>query len=199
MNKINYIVKSACAAFLILFTTAQCTPKQGETTPAVPAASENTTTGLPIAYINIDSLLVNYNYAKDLNEALLRKQENSRVSINQKGKALEREVADFQNKIKNNAFLSEQRAQQEANRLQKQEADLQELSQRMSNELMMEQQKMNAQLNDSIHKFLKEYNAVKKYEFIFSNTMGDNILIANPKYDITNEVLSELNKRYQAK
>ena len=160
MNKINY-VKSACAAFLILFATAQCTPKQGETATVAPATSENTLSTLPIAYINIDSLLVNYNYAKDLNEALLRKQENSRVSINQKGKALEREVADFQNKIKNNAFLSEQRAQQEANRLQKQEAELQELSQRMSNELMMEQQKMNAQLNDSIHKFLKEYNAVK--------------------------------------
>lgn len=198
MNKINY-VKSACAAFLILCATTQCTPKQGETVAATPVASENGTSDLRIAYINIDSLLVNYNYAKDLNEALLRKQENSRVSINQKGKALEREVADFQNKIKNNAFLSEQRAQQEANRLQKQEADLQELSQRMSNELMIEQQKMNAQLNDSIHKFLQEYNAVKKYEFIFSNTMGDNILIANPKYDITNEVLNELNKRYQAK
>ncbi|MGL4292599.1 MAG: OmpH family outer membrane protein [Bacteroidales bacterium] len=199
MNKTYYAIKSACAAFLILFTTAQCTPKQGEVATVAPAGTENTSINLPIAYINIDSLLVNYNYAKDLNEALLRKQENSRVSINQKGKALEREVADFQNKIKNNAFLSEQRAQQEAGRLQKQEAELQELSQRMSNELMMEQQKMNAQLNDSIHKFLKEFNAVKQYEMIFSNTMGDNILIANPKYDITNEVLIELNKRYQAK
>lgn len=198
MNKINY-VKSACAAFLILCATTQCTPKQGETAAAAPVATETATTGLRIAYINVDSLLVNYNYAKDMNEALLRKQENSRLKINEKGKALEREVADFQNKIKNNAFLSEQRAQQEANRLQKQEAELQELSQRMTNELMIEQQQMNAQLNDSIHKFLKEYNAEKQYEFIFSNTMGDNILIANPKYDITNEVLTELNKRYQPK
>ena len=134
-----------------------------------------------------------------MNEAVLRKQENARVSITEKGKALEREVADFQRKLQSNAFLSEQRAQQEAQRLQKQEAELNELNNRLTNELMMEQQKMNSQLNDSIHEFLKEYNAQKKYEFIFSNTMGDNILIANPKYDITQEVLELLNKRYQPK
>lgn len=199
MNKNNYFVKSAIAAFLLLAITTNCTEKKGEQTTIPVAAAENTTDRLPVAYINIDSLLVNYNYAKDLNEALLRKQENSRASINQRGSSLQREVADFQNKVKNNAFLTEQRAQQEANRLQKQEADLNEYSQRLNNELMIEQQKMNAQLNDTIHKFLKEYNAKKKYEIIFSNTMGDNILIADPKYDITNEVLEELNKRYQPK
>ncbi len=193
MEKMNSIAKCACAA-LVAFTAIQCTPKQAEEPVATTTPLE---IQLPIAYINVDSLLVNYNYAKDLNEALLRKQENSRVSINQKGKSLEREVTDFQNKIKNNAFLTEARAQQEANRLQKQELELQELSQRLNNELMIEQQKMNEQLNDSIQSFLVEYNATKKYEMIFSNTMGDNILIAQPKYDITNEVLEALNKRYQ--
>ena len=191
----NSIVKCACAAF-VAFTAIQCTPKQADQ-PVATTTATSVEMKLPIAYINVDSLLLNYNYAKDLNEALLRKQENSRVSINQKGKALEREVADFQNKIKNNAFLTEARAQQEATRLQKQEAELQELSQRLNNELMIEQQKMNVQLNDSIQSFLVEYNATKKYEMIFSNTMGDNILIAQPKYDITNEVLEALNKRYQ--
>ncbi|MEG1616361.1 MAG: OmpH family outer membrane protein [Bacteroidales bacterium] len=199
MNKINYVVKSALAASLVILATAQCTPEKTASTNTTTSSSEVSLAQLPLAYINIDSLLTNYNYAKDLNEALLRKQENSRASINEKGKALERDVADFQRKVQSNAFLSEQRAQQEAQRLQKQEADLNEMSNRLSNELMLEQQKMNAQLNDSIHNFLKEYNKTKKYEFIFSNTMGDNILIANPKYDITQEVLEMLNQRYQQK
>ncbi len=195
MFKMNHIAKGAFALAVIALS-AQCTPKKTEESiPAVELTPAEVT--LPVAFVNVDSLLLNYNYAKDLNEALLRKQENSRVSINQKGKALEREVTDFQKKLQNNAFLTEQRAQQEATRLQKQEADLNELSQRLNNELMIEQQKMNTQLNDSIQNFLKIYNAEKKYEFIFSNTMGDNILIAQPKYDITNEVVEELNKRYQ--
>lgn len=199
MNKFNYVVKSAIAASCVLFATTQCTPDKSATSAPQGTASEFTAAQLPLAYINIDSLLSNYNYAKDLNEALLRKQENARVSINEKETALRRDVNDFQRKVQSNAFLSEQRAQQEAQRLQKQESELQELSNRLTNELMIEQQKMNAQLNDSIHSFLKEYNKTKKYEFIFSNTMGDNILIANPKYDITQEVLDMLNKRYQPK
>ncbi|MDO5570608.1 MAG: OmpH family outer membrane protein [Bacteroidales bacterium] len=199
MNKINYVVKSAVATSLILLAATQCTPKTGESTSAPATATEVSSATLPIAYINIDSLLVNYNYAKDLNEALLRKQENSRATLTEKGRALEKEVAEFQRKVQTNAFISEKRAQEEANRLQKQQNELEELSQRLNNEIMIEQQKMNSQLNDTIHNFLKEFNAQKKYEFIFSNTMGDNILIAQPKYDITTEVLDLLNKRYQVK
>ena len=197
MNRINYM-KSACAAFVIMFATASCTPKQGDAAASAPAATE-AAAGLRLAYVNVDSLLINYNYAKDLNEQLLRKQESKTANINAKGKALEREVADFQNKVKNNAFLSEQRAQQEYQRLQKAEADLNQLQQEAANELMREQQEMNAQLTETIEAFLKEYNADKKYDFIFSNVGHDNILIANPQFDITNEVLGELNARYQPK
>ncbi len=55
---------------------------------------------------------------------------------------------------------------------------------------------MNARLGDSIRNFLKEYNEVKKFEMIFSNTMYDNILLDFPRYDITGEVLTQLNQRY---
>ena len=140
--KINHIVKTTVAASFVLFLTTQCTPDKGTSNVNPSVNSEASATDLAIAYINIDSLLTNYNYAKDLNEALLRKQENARVSITEKGKALEREVADFQRKLQSNAFLSEQRAQQEAQRLQKQEAELNELNNRLTNELMMEQQKI---------------------------------------------------------
>ena len=84
-------------------------------------------------------------------------------------------------------------------RIQQIEQNLNELSNRLNNELMVEQQKMNALLNYSVTNYLNEFNAVKNYDIIFSNTMGDNILIAKPEYDITTEVLIQLNKRYQPK
>lgn len=199
MKRINNVVKGAFAASMVLLATAQCTPDKGAQSVTQAVASETLSGDLNIAYINVDSLLISYNYAKDLNEALMRKQENSRMSINEKGKTLEREVADFQRKIQSNAFLSEQRAQQEAQRLQRLENELNELSGRLQNELMVEQERMSKLLHDSIHLFLKEYNDTKNYEMIFSNTNGDNILIANPKYDITPQVLEQLNKRYSPK
>ena len=53
-------------------------------------------------------------------------------------------------------------------------------------------------MRDSIQAFLKTYNKGKKYDYILSRS-GDNILLANPKYDITKEVVAGLNKRYKAK
>lgn len=41
---------------------------------------------LPIAYINVDSLLLNYQFAKEANESLIKKQEDSRLSINTKAR-----------------------------------------------------------------------------------------------------------------
>ena len=48
----------------------------------------------------------------------------------------------------------------------------------------------------SFEAFLKEYNKTKKFDIIISKA-GDNLLYANPKYDITNDVVKGLNKRYK--
>lgn len=153
---------------------------------------------LPIAYINLDSLLLDYNYSQDLNEQLLRKRENSQASYNQKARQFEQEAAEFQRKYENNAFLSQQRLQSEQQRLLQKQQELQELDERLSQELAAEMQKMNEQLRDTIYAYLKIYNKDKKYHLIFSNTMSDNILVSDDVYNITQEVVKELNARYQA-
>ena len=63
-------------------------------------------------------------------------------------------------------------------------------------EFANEQAKYNNQLRDSLQAFLKEYNKTKKFDIIISKA-GDNLLYANPKYDITNDVVKGLNKRYK--
>ena len=44
---------------------------------------------LPIAYVNIDSLLLNYTFAKNANEALIKKQEDSRLTVNARARQLQ--------------------------------------------------------------------------------------------------------------
>lgn len=149
-----------------------------------------------LAYINVDSLLTNYEFAKDLNEALIKKTEDARANFNSQAQSFERDYNEFQRKLQTNAFLNEQRAQSEANRLEQKKNQLDQLNAKLQQELAQEQLEMNTRLNDTVHAFLKEYNAVKKFQFIFSNTMNDNILIAAPQYDITAEVLQMLNDRY---
>ncbi|MGB4414432.1 MAG: OmpH family outer membrane protein [Paludibacter sp.] len=154
---------------------------------------------LPIAYVNVDSLLLNYQFAKEANESLIKKQEDSRLNINTKARQLQTEMSEFQRKLEANAFLSRERAEQEQTRLLKRQQDLQDLDKELSQQLMQVQQKMSEQLRDTINSFLKAYNKDNRYEIIFSNTSDDNILFATEEYDITSEITKLLNERYAAK
>ena len=80
--------------------------------------------------------------------------------------------------------------------LQKQDADLRELQQRLGTEFQAETEKFNKALRDSIQHYLAVYNKTKKYSLIISKA-GDNILYADKAYDITDEVIAGLNKAYK--
>ena len=178
----------------ILFCSSSC--QQQTTAPAAPQNNTQVQTvdfsgHLPIAYVEVDSLLSNYNLAKDLNEKMLTRQENARATINEKGRQLEKEVAEFERKVKNNAFLSQERFEQEQQRLLKKQQELQAYAQQLENELL--QQKMLIQVTDSITNFIKEYNKDGRYEAILNNS---SVLYIKPEYNITPEVTRILNKRY---
>ncbi len=154
---------------------------------------------LPVAYINIDSLLVNYTFAQEANEKLMSRQEDARLQLNQKARSLQSDMAEFQRKLDNNAFLSRERAEAEAQRLQKRQQDLQDLEAKLTQDIMLENQNLNLQLRDTLDNYLKEFNANGRFQVILANTQGDNILLAQPGYDVTDEVVTALNRRYSKK
>lgn len=203
--KCNSLVINGIVTLLAVLTVLSFSSCDNASKEKADKGSETATEGeannvnLPIAYVNIDSLLINYDYAKDVNEKLNKKAEDIRLKINQMQKKLESDMTEFQRKIQNNAFLSEERAQQEYARLQKQEMDLQTSAQKLQNEWGMEQQKENMQIADSVRNAVKILNAKdKKYQMIFNMRELDNIIMADPKYDITQDILLLLNTRYKA-
>lgn len=194
MNKIQIIIDSILAAavvalFVIVFAVRPQTPEA-----AAPAQVQEG--NMPVAYLNLDSLLVNYNFAIDANERLMSKQEDARLKLNTKMRTFQNEYADFQRKVENRAFLSQERAESEANRLQRKQQELEELNEKLQQELLIETQNLNLQLADTLTNFLQEFNADGRFHMIFSNTGRDNILMAGEGYDITDEVISALNARY---
>jgi outer membrane protein len=198
MKNINTIVHIVLAIGLIVLYILHFTVGGSSKTSHRVSGSDSTAIGaqLPIAYINVDSLLLNYNYSKDLNEVLIRKRENAQATLTEKARKLDAEMKEFQRKHENNAFLSEQSFKSQQQALMKKQQDLQTLEDNLTQDLMKEQQKMNEQLRDSIYKFLQEYNKDHKYEMIISNTMNDNIMVAKPVYNITNEIVELLNSKY---
>lgn len=173
-----------------------CQSNGSQSSEVVRTVALSDTMKLPIAYINVDSLLISYNYAKDLNEEFVKKAEDARSKVNAQMQRFQKDYNDFQRKLQTNAFLSEDRAKQEANRLQERQIEIEKLQEQLQQELNVQQAQMNQRLNDTVRTYLREMNEVKKYELILSNTMYDNILIDFPKYDITGEVIEALNARY---
>ncbi len=152
---------------------------------------------LNLAYINTDSLLAKYEYAKDLNESFIQKQEGSRVNLNEKARVLQTEMAEFNRKLQNNGFLSRERAESENQRLVGKQRELQELDGQLSQELLDRQRQISKELLDTITNVLRDFNYNGKYEMILNNTLGGVVLHSKKGYDITAEVLDVLNKRYK--
>lgn len=185
---------NAFVAFAFTFLFTQCNQKtesaSGNVAPAVAG------TNMKIAYVEVDSLLTKYRYWNDLNEEMIKKEENIRTTLNEKAKELDGEMREFQRKLENNGFVSRERAEQENARLLQKQRDLQQLQEKLYADLQAENQKNSLQLRDSINSFLKVYNQTKGYSLIISNTQLDNLLFADKSLDITQEIVEGLNARY---
>ena len=195
MNKTNFIIELILGVAVVALFVLHFTSKPTCDHPVV-AADGSVVAELPVAYINLDSLLENYQFAVDANDQIMTKQEDARLKLNTRARNLQNKAAEFQRKLDNNAFLSRERAEQEAMKIQKEQQELQELEAKLSQDIAMELQNINLQLADSLTNYLKEYNADGRFQMILSNTGKDNILMAADALDITNDVIEGLNARY---
>ncbi|MDY4043643.1 MAG: OmpH family outer membrane protein [Marinifilaceae bacterium] len=152
-----------------------------------------------IVYINMDSLLSNYEQSRELNEAFLKKVENNRTELNMKAKMFEQEVVAFQQKLDNNGFVTRERAEQAQADLMVKRQNLQKLDQELMETTQREQIELNQKLFTEITNFLKEYNKTKGYQLILSTTVGGNVFYAEDGFDITKDVVNQLNQQYRNK
>lgn len=164
--------------------------------------NENTQTeqsvGLKIAYVELDTLMSQYQLYKDYSEVLTRKGNNIQSTLAQKQRALESHAAAVQKKYESNGFTTRDEVERAQASIEKEQRDLAELADRLQNEFALEQARINEEARDSIQSFLKRYNKTKKFDYVMVKA-GDNLLVANPKFNITNDIVKGLNKRYKIK
>ncbi len=146
----------------------------------------------------MDSLLLNYNFSKGANENLLAKTEKNENYLRREMEKFQKSVLEYQQKAQTGAFLSRESEMKQGEQLKRKQQELENMQERMTKELLTEQNKLNEQLKDSINAFMEEYNKTRNYEIIFSNAMNNNVLYAKKGYNITAEVIELLNARYPA-
>lgn len=189
---------SAIAVAALAFGITSCNnqPQANDTkeTKKPAAATATSSSQENIAYVEIDSIMNQYTYWKEVTKILEAKEKNIQKTLAGKQQALQQAAANFQRNVQANKYTQEQAQQIQAG-IQKQASDAESLQQRLGAEYQKEVSNYNKALSDSVHNYLKSFNKDKKYVMILAKS-GDNILYADEACNITSDVVKGMNKAY---
>ena len=158
-------------------------------------ATEMTASKGDIVYVDLDRILMEYDMANDLRSVVETKVQNIQAEVNRRGKKLENDVIEFQNKI-DKGLMTRSVAEVQGQKLQQQEAEFNNYAAQKQQEIQEEQVVMMNQLGDAIQTFLQKYNEEKQYAMILTNSGGAPVITADPALNITDDVLAGLNEEY---
>jgi len=159
------------------------------------ACNKTETTGAKTAYIDTEKLMKEYTAAKDI-EA---KYKQKGVEM---GRELEVEIKRFQTEaesFKANAQANGMAwAQKKSAELRQREQQLTYAQQALMRQLQEESGVELDTLVKQIKKHIKDYGKQHGYDYIYGTGDAATVLYAKDQYDITDEVLKDLNAKYKA-
>lgn len=191
MNLVKRSVYFCLAALLLAF--AACNDKNDNKSKPVSNKTPGDMEKMTIRYIDEDSIMANYNLAKDINERMLAAQNDLDNAQKQRSAAINQFGATMEQKYKNNGYLSEESFKADQDRLMKMQNDAQSYLAGKEREMTNALQQMQIQLMDSLNNFLTDYAKQKGYDMVLRKSAT---LYIDPAYDVTEEVIEGLNKRY---
>ena len=187
----------AFGAAAILAAAVSCQQNQ-TTAPAATSAKDSIAVAGSIVYFNMDKVMEGYDMANDLNSVFETKTSGIQAEIDRRGKKLEKDASDFQSKV-DKGLLTQSVAQAQYAKLQEQQQNYQQYVVNKQQEMAEEQQVMMNQIANAISEFVQEYNAEHGYAMILAtagNILSTPVVTADPKLDITEDLLAGLNAAY---
>jgi outer membrane protein len=198
MKKLNLIIEIVLTIAVIVLFGLHFLGNKSASSSTISANTNvtNKTSGI-IVYVNIDTVIHNYDLYADLRSKLSGKQQVIEAEMGNKSKNYQSGVLDYQNKVQKGLITRATAAEMEQ-QLTTEQQKLLQLRDQYSMQLQEEEQVMNRQILNSITEYLTEYNKVKGYNYILGNSFGGNVLYADKTLDITQDVLKGLNAKYRA-
>ena len=181
---------AVAALFILHFTSNKSKPHTNITGSGVEISDQ------AIAYVNIDTIIFNFDMFFDRREDLIAKQQKAEAELTSKGTRYERGAKDYQEKVSKGLVTRATAAEMEQSLLQQQQ-ELVNLRDKLQSDLLEEEQVMNRQILEYITTFLDENKAEYNYQYILGKSFGSVVLYGNNSLDITQKVLDGLNKKYQ--
>ncbi len=189
------IFYSIALGALLVAAVACNTPAQQNQTIAEPAQTVAMGSG-EIVFIQMDTLINNYDMFNDLRSQLESKFNSIQNELAKKGRAFENDVKDFQDKM-SKGLLTRSQAETQQNDLLKREQELQLYTQQKQVEMAEEETVMVNRVMDAIKTYVASYNETHHYAMILTTSVSVNtVLAADASRDITQDVLKGLNEEY---
>lgn len=201
MKNKGIIICNAILFFAVLLlyilhfkTKANCQNSQPTINSVLSNASSK---NMAIAYINSDSILEKYTYYQALKSGLESKQARLEADYSNKMKRLQEDYYDYQTKAQK-GLLTRNEMQDKEVSLQQRQQELSLLNQKLSDELLKDEQDIQKQIYDSVKKVTDMINKDGKFEVILNSASKMNVITADPKLDLTSAILELLNERYKS-
>jgi outer membrane protein len=156
--------------------------------------------GLPsegIVYVDIDTIIFNFEMFKDKSNVLLESQKKAETELNSKGLAYQKNAADYTEKT-NKGLITRATATQMEESLLQQQQDLVTLRDNLSANLQEEELVMNRQVLEYIMQYLEQFKQEYNYRYILAKSFGGVVLYSDTTLDITQKVLEGVNQKYMS-
>lgn len=196
MKKNNLKFFSATFVIAVALLTACQQSQSPESAEGVKPVATNDSTiqaTMKFAYVDVDSLSAHYQYCIDAAKDLENKVKLYQSTLTQKQTSLQRGEQALQKKVQDGSITNEEQYKAELEKLQQQALSAQQYELQQGQSLQNERDRILIALQDSLNKFLPEYNKNKHYTMILNRGA---IMHAEGVTDITAEVVAGLNKRY---
>ena len=192
-TNLNLIITSILGVAVIVLFILHFTGGS-KNTSTITAAS--TAVNGKIAFINADSILTQYEMAKEIKVQLEDKVKKVQGELQTREQSFQKRVTDFQQKMQAKSLTQEQ-AQKTNEQLTQEKQSLEGLSSQYQQLIGQQQQELTIALHDTISNYLKRFNKDGKFDYIFNYRNGGDLLFQNPGLDITPVVIKGLNEEYK--
>jgi outer membrane protein len=197
MKKLPLILNIVLAiAVVVLFVLHFTGLGAGKTNRFAEGLPSGTAGGGSIFYVKIDSVINQFDMAKDLSGELETKYNASEAEFQQKQKVYQNDVNDYQYKAQR-GLITRSEAQTIEEQLYTKQQGLAKLQQDLGQELSEKQTVMNRQVINAIMEYLKKNSSQLNYKYVLGTSFGGNVLYANDSLDITQNIITGLNEEYK--
>ena len=149
---------------------------------------------LKVAYINSDSVLKYYNYFKVNRDRLESRGKKLDQDLRNRAEALQKDIEAYQRNL-SNLTIGQAKAIEED--LGKRQQNLRMYQESLSQELMVEESKMNQELYSKVTSFLKKYGQERGLQVVLKYDPSSDLLFGGDSLDITKAVVAGLNEAYK--